>query len=125
MFFVISAETVKAEAIVVPMVAAVVLFAIIFAVIKCTKITRSAGPAGTSGANEAPLQPLPQSTENDPTPELVPHASSQSQSFSPDTEDVSSSYEESLSTAYDPHPSSTNYSPDVTNMVREEWTVQL
>ena len=108
----------------VPMVAAVVLFGIIFAVIKCTKITRSAGPAGTcTGANEAPLQPLLESTENDPTPELVPPASSQS--FFPDTEDVPPSYEESLSTAYDPHPSSTNYSPDVTNMVREDGTVQL
>ena len=121
---IIAAKTVPVAAIVVPIVVSVVFLAIIvFAVIKRKKMRRCTRLAGSSGANEAPLQSLPQSTENAPTPELVPPPSSQSSS--PDTEDAPPSYEESLSTAYDPHPSSTNYSPDVTNMVREEWTVQL
>ena len=78
---VFSTENVKAVAIVVPIVVAVVLFAIIFAVIKFTKITRSAGPAGTSGANEVPLLPRSHSTEFSlPPGQAVP---SSSQTISP------------------------------------------
>lgn len=81
-FLVISAVTVKAvkvDAIVVPIVVAVVLFAIIFTVIiavnkrlqllpsycpllsflRSPSAPRSEGPAGSSGTNEVPLQPLP------------------------------------------------------------------
>lgn len=45
----------KVAAIVVPIVIAVVLFSVIFVVIKCTKINRSAGPAGSSRVNDVPL----------------------------------------------------------------------
>ena len=122
MFIVISAEKGKIAAVVVPIVVAVVLFAIIFVVIKCTKITRSAGPAGSSGANEVPLQPLAQSTEIVATPELIPPPSSQSL-FS-NTEDVPPSYAASLSTP-GPHPTSTGYSPGVPNMTMGENTAHL
>ena len=122
-FSIISAETVKAEAIVVPIVVAVVLFAIIFAVIKCTKITRSAGPAGTSGANAVPLEPLPQSSEIAPTPEVVPPLSSQS--LFPNTEDAPPSCAGTLSTASGQHPFSTDYSPDVPNMAIGDGAVHF
>jgi len=117
------AETVKAEAIVVPIVVAIVLFAIIFAVIKCTKITRSAGPAATSGVNAVPLQPLPRSSEIAPTPELVPPPSSQS--LFPNTEDPPPSYAGTLSTASAPHPFSTDYSPGVPNTAMGDGTVHF
>ena len=61
-----------------PIVVAVVLFAIILTVIKCTKITRSAGPAATSGAYEVPLQPLSHRTEFSLPPDQVVPSSSQS-----------------------------------------------
>ena len=65
----------------VPIVVAVVLFAIILTVIKCTKITRSAGPAATSSAYEVPLQPLSHNTEFSlPPGQAVP---SSSQTISP------------------------------------------
>jgi len=115
------AETVKAEAIVVPIVVAVVLFAIIFAVIKCIKITRSAGPAATSGVNAVPLQPLPRRSEIAQTPELVPPPSSQS--LFPNTEDAPPSYAGTLSTASAPHPFSTDYSPGVPNTAMGDGTV--
>ncbi|PFX28545.1 Tolloid-like protein 2 [Stylophora pistillata] len=51
-------SSVNVAAIVVPIVVAVVLFSIIFVVIKCTKINRSAGPAGSSRVNDVPLQPF-------------------------------------------------------------------
>lgn len=55
-------SNVKVAAIVVPIVIAVVLFSIIFVVIKCTKINRSAGPAGSSRVNDVSLQPLSDAT---------------------------------------------------------------
>lgn len=54
----IKGSNVKVAAIVVPIVIAVVLFSVIFVVIKCTKINRSAGPAGSSRVNDVRLQPL-------------------------------------------------------------------
>ena len=101
-----------------PIVVAVVLFSIIFVVIKCTKIQRSAGPAGSSRVNEVPLQPLPQTMEVPPT----------TQSLFQNTEhaDVPHPHPVPLATAPYQLPSFTDYSPQgATNMAAEDGTVQV
>jgi len=54
-FFFIAAKTVSDAAVLVPVVVAVALFVIVVAIIKYTKIRRSAGPAGSSNGNEATM----------------------------------------------------------------------
>ena len=93
-----------------PIVIAVVLFAIIFAVIKCTNIKRSAGLAGSSITNEVSLQPLAHGTDfSPPFIETAPPLSLNN------TEAAPPSYQESLPTVSDPLPFSGDYSQGVTN----------
>ena len=115
----------------VPIVVAVVLFAIIFAVIKFTKITRSAGPAGTSGANEVPLQPLSRSPEFSLPPGQAVPSSSQtispnpvvappSQSLPSDIEGAQSFFiESSVATSSGTPPPTADHSEGITNMAME------
>ena len=103
------AQGVNVRAIVVPIVVAVVLFSIIFVVIKFTKIRRS------STVHEVPLQPLPLRVEQSPmtTQSLYsntefgtsyvrqPHAPEMLQPSAPNTELVAPPYPEPLATASD------------------------
>jgi len=104
---------------VVPIVAAIVLFSIIFVVIKSTKIRR------LSPVREVPLQPLPSGAEQSPylntelgMRSLPPsHAPEISQPSAPNAEFVAPSYPEPLATAsHPPLPSSTDNSQGNTNM---------
>ena len=124
----------------VPIVVAVVLFAIILTVIKCTKITRSAGPAETSGAYEVSLQPLSHSTEFSLPPDQAVPSSSHSispnpvvalpltvpapppplQSLPTDAEGAQPSFiESSVATSSDPPPPAADHSQGITNMAME------
>ena len=124
----------------VPLVIAVVLFTIIFVVIKCTTIRRSPGPAGQSRVNDVPLQPLPHSIQLPPpsTQTLLSNAErgpglpqqsipspATSQALTPNTEIASPHYSEPFATAADPFPSSTDYSQGVTNMSLGDGNAQL
>lgn len=100
----------KVAAIVVPIVIAVVLFSVIFVVIKCTKINRSAGPAGSS-----PLQPLSDATV---VPTIAP-------SLSPGTMQVDVPPPHSIPlTAPVQLPPSTDHSQGFTNFTVEGEYVQ-
>ena len=55
-----------------PLVIALVLFVIIFVVIKCTTIRHSTRPSVQSRVNEVCLQPLPPSVEVPPTTQSLP-----------------------------------------------------
>ena len=130
----------------VPIVVAVVLFAIILTVIKRTKITRSAGPAATSGAYEVPLQPLSHSTDFSlPPGQAVPPSSQSlppypvvalpltvpappppSQSLPTDTEGAQPSYiESSVATSSDPSPPTADHLQGISNMTIECDASQL
>ncbi|XP_078371388.1 dorsal-ventral patterning protein tolloid-like [Oculina patagonica] len=111
-----SSRHVNVAAIVVPLVVAVVLFSIIFVVIKCTTIRRSTGPPGPSRVNDVPLHPLPHIIEVPPTTQTLSASPVTSQSLPPTTELVPPYYPEPFATASDPPPTSTNYSQGVTNM---------
>ena len=100
----------------VPLVVAVVLFSIIFVVIKCTTVRRSTGPAGPSRVNDVPLQTLPHSVEIPPTTQALSALPAASQPLPPNTELVPLNYPEPFATAPDPPPTSTDYSHDVTNV---------
>ena len=116
--FLATGLTVNVAAIIVPIVVAVVLFSIIFVVIKCTKIQRSAGPAGSSRVNEVPLQSLPYTIEDPPTTQFL----------SQNTEHVDFPHPHPvpLATAPDQLPSSTDYPPQgATNMAVEDGNVQV
>lgn len=108
-------SSVNVAAIVVPIVVAVVLFSIIFAVIKCTKINRSAGPAGSSRVNDVPLQPL---SEAHLLPTIVPSLSSGTQQV-----DVPLPHP-NPATAPDELPPSTDYSQGFTNFAEGGGYVQ-
>ena len=125
----------------VPIFVAVFLFPFIFAVIKRTKITRSAGPAATqSGAYEVPLQPLSRRTEFSLPPGQAVPSSSQTispnpvvalpltvpappppwQSLTSDAEGARPSLiESSLATSSDPPPPTADHSEGITNMAVE------
>ena len=90
----------------VPLVIAIVLFSIIFVVIKFTTIRRLTGPAEPSLADEITLQPLPLSVELPPTTQCQPSV--------PNTVRVPPSYPE-------PSPESQG----VTNMSLEDDSAQL
>lgn len=108
-------SNVKVAAIVVPIVIAVVLFSIIFVVIKCTKINRSAGPAGSSRVNDVPFQPLSDSTV---VPTIAP-------SLSPGTMQVDVPPPHSIPlTAPVQLPPSTDHSQGFTNFTEEGEYVQ-
>ena len=125
---------------VVPIFVAVFLFPFIFAVIKRTKITRSAGPAATSGAYEVPLQPLSHNTEFSLPPDQAVPSSSHSisrnpvvalpltvpappppwQSLPSDAEGARPSLiESSFVTSSDPPPPTADHLEGITNMAVE------
>ncbi|XP_022795753.1 bone morphogenetic protein 1-like [Stylophora pistillata] len=108
-------SSVNVAAIVVPIVVAVVLFSIIFAVVKCTKINRSAGPAGSSRVNDVPLQPL---SEAHLFPTIVSSLSSGTQRV-----DVPPPHP-NPATAPDELPPSTDYSQGFTNFAEGGGYVQ-
>ena len=105
---------VNVPAIVVPIVVAVVLFTIIFIVIKSTNIRR------LSTVPEVPLQPLARGAAQPPTTQS-PYSNTEfgtyQQPSAPDTELVVPPYPEPQATAsHPPLPSSTDYSQGNTNM---------
>jgi len=109
------AKTVSDAAVLVPIVVAVALFVIVVAIIKYTKIRRSAGPAGSFNGNEATLLPHPQSTDlTSPFTEQSQRRLS-SQSMTTSTGAAPPSYEEVLSEGSVPVPSSSEYSQAVPN----------
>ena len=114
-FFFIAAKIVSDAAVLVPTVVAVALFVFVVAIIKYTKIRRSAGPAGSSNGNEATLLPHPQSTDlTSPFTEQSQRRLS-SQSMTTSTGAAPPSYEEVLSEGSVPVPSSSDYSQAVPN----------
>ena len=119
--FYIFLET-RVAGIVVPLVIAVVLFSIIFVVIKCTTIRRSTGPARPSRASEVPLHLL--RVELPPTTQTLSASSAAHQSSPPNTELLPPSYQESFATFSDPPPTSTEYSEGVTNLAVGDRTAQ-
>ena len=126
LFFIISAQNVKAVAIVVPIVITVVLFVIIFAVIKCTKIKRSVGLAESSIRNEVLLQTLAHGREPELPPPFIETAPPLLEPSSLDnTEAAPPSYQEPLPTASDPLPFSGDCSQGVTNNAISDETAQL
>lgn len=108
-------SSVNVAAIVVPIVVAVVLFSIIFVVIKCTKINRSAGPAGSSRVNDVPLQPF---SDAPLLATIVPSLSSGTQQVDvPPPHPIPA-------TAPDELPPSTDYSQGFTNFAEGGGYVQ-
>ncbi|CAH3196661.1 unnamed protein product, partial [Porites evermanni] len=85
----------NAAAIAVPVVIAVVLFAIIFIVIKCTKVKRSATPTGSRSTTTTNVVSLQTFNAPVPTPQLPPQ----------NTEEIPPSYQEA-----------TDHTQGVTNM---------
>lgn len=99
---------VNVPAIVVPIVAAVFLFSIIFVVIKCTKIRTSVI------ARENPLQPLPLGAEQ-PTTTQSPYSNTEfGMSHLPQPH--APSHPDPLTTASHPLPSFADYSQGNTNI---------
>ena len=108
------ASGVNVPAIVVPIVVAVVLFTIIFIVIKSTNIRR------LSTVHEVSLQPLARGAAQPPTTQS-PYSNTEfgmsQQPSAPDTELAVPPYPEPQATASQPPlPSSTDYSQGNTNM---------
>ena len=107
----------------VPLVIAVVLFSIIFVVVKCTTIRRSTGPAGASRVNDVPLQPL--RVEIPSTTQTLSASSAAPQSSPPNTELVPPYNPDSFATFSDPPPTYTDYSQGVTNLALGDRTAQV
>ena len=114
-FFFIAAKTVSDAAVLVPIVVAVAFFVIVVAIIKYTKLRRSAGPAGSFNGNEATLLPHPQST--DVTSPFIEQSQRPllTQSMTTSTGAAPPSYQEVLSEGSVPFPSSSDYSQAVPN----------
>ena len=114
----------------VPLVIAVVLFIIIFVVIKCTTIRRSTGPVGQSRANEDPLQPLPEHVELPPTTQSLPSNTEVDRSFlrhpHPASTGIASSQPSVLNTELATPPYTESFATEsVTNMSQGDVSEQV
>ena len=113
-----------------PLVIALVLFAIIFVVIKCTTIRHSTRPSVQSGVNEVCLQPLPPSVEVPPTTQFPPSGTEVDTSLlrhPHPVNDLLTSHEPSQPSVLNTEPVSPPYSESqgVTSMPQGDGPAQL